>query len=53
MTAKGIGKKGFTRTVGAEHGPVFAVVDLPGSIFENQAVTEAKGGVFESQKWPP
>jgi hypothetical protein len=50
MTTEGIGKKGFAGTVGTEHGPVFPGVELPGSVFENQAVAEAKGGVFEGQE---
>jgi len=50
MTAEGIREKGFAGTVGAENGPVFAGVELPGGIFENQAVAETKGGVLKRKK---
>jgi hypothetical protein len=50
MTSDGIREKGFARTVGTENGPVFAGIELPGSVFENQTVAETKGGVLKREE---
>jgi hypothetical protein len=47
-----VSEKRFARAVRTQHSPVLIRAEVPGSVRENQAVSEPKGGVLQGEKWP-